>query len=112
MGEVRDPRLHAVDERSRAIDLAESATTRRQIGHRGDAGVPSEAKGQISSRPGWNKASARFEDDPALRVLAGEPASVPDGAMRDARLGQIRLASTSLRKAAACARIDGKSPRT
>ena len=47
MGEVRDPRLHAVDERDRAIDLAERPRHDRQRTHRGGAGVLSKAKSQI-----------------------------------------------------------------
>ena len=35
MGQVHDPRLHAVDERGRAIDLAESPQRGGQSGHRG-----------------------------------------------------------------------------
>ena len=34
MSEGRDPRLHAVDERNRAIHLAESPRRNRQVSHR------------------------------------------------------------------------------
>ena len=47
MREVRHPRLHAVDERNRAIDLAERPRHYRQVRHCADAGVLAEAKGQI-----------------------------------------------------------------
>ena len=47
MVEARGSRLHAVDERNRAIDLAERPQHEGEIAHRGDAGVMSEAKGQI-----------------------------------------------------------------
>ncbi len=57
MGEVHYPRLHAVDERNRPIDLPERPRHNRQVEHCADAWVLSEAKGQ-SSRPGSNKASA------------------------------------------------------
>ena len=67
MGEVRDPRLHAVDERNRAIDLAERPRRNRQIGHRGDAGVQSEAKGQIVVAAGLEQGERPFQSDPALR---------------------------------------------
>ena len=89
MGEVRDPRLHAVDERNRAIDLAERPRRNRQIGHRGDAGVLSEAKGQIVVAAGLEQGERTFEVIPRLAILAGEPASDPGGAMGDAGLGRI-----------------------
>ena len=111
MGEVRDPRLHAVDERNRAIDLAERPRRDRQIDHRGDAGVQPEAKGQIVVAAGLEQGERTFQVIPRLAILAGEPASDPGGAMGDAASGESGLASTSLRKAAACARIDGNSPR-
>ena len=112
MGEVRDPRLHAVDERNRAIDLAERPRRNRQIGHRGDAGVHAEAKGQIVVTAGLEQGERPFKVIPRLAILAGEPASHPGDAMRDAGLGRIGSRPTSLRKPAACARIDDSSPRT
>ena len=36
MAEARNPFLHAVDERNRAIDLAERPGRKRKIDHRGD----------------------------------------------------------------------------
>ena len=89
MGEVRDPRLHAVDERNRAIDLAERPRRNRQIGHRGDAGVLSEAKGQIVVAAGLEQGERPFQMIPRLAILAGEPACDPGGAMGDAGLGRI-----------------------
>ena len=47
MGDFRGPRLHALDQRNRAIDLAERPQRKREIAHRADAGVESEAKGQV-----------------------------------------------------------------
>ena len=61
----------------------------RQIGHRGDAGVRSEAKGQIVVAAGLEQGERAFQMIPRLRVLAGEPASHPGGAMGDAGLGRI-----------------------
>ena len=89
MGEVRDPRLNAVDERSRAIDLAESPQRGRQSGHRGDAGVPSEAKAQIIVAAGLEQRERAFQMIPRFTIFAGEPASDPGGAMCDAGLGGI-----------------------
>ena len=74
MSEGRDPRLHAVDERNRAIDLAESPRRNRQVSHCVDAGVHSEAKGQIIVAAGLEQGERPFEVVPRLRVLAGEPA--------------------------------------
>ena len=56
MREARDPRLHALDERNRAIDLAKRPRGERQIGHRGDARVharsetPDRRRGRVGSR--------------------------------------------------------------
>ena len=65
--EARDPRLHAVDERNRAIDIAERPRRNREISHRGDAGVRSEAKGQIVVAAGLEQGERAFQDDPAPR---------------------------------------------
>ena len=90
MGEARDPRLHAVDERSRAIDLAESPQRSGQIGHRCDVGVPSEiGRPDIFVAAGLEQGERPFEVIPRLAILAGEPASRSGGALRDARLGRI-----------------------
>ena len=78
-----------VDERNRAIDLAESPQRNRQIGHRGDAGVRSEAEGQIFVAAGLEQGERPFEVIPRFAILAGEPASDPGGAVRNAGLGQI-----------------------
>ena len=89
MGEVRHPRLHAVDERNRAIDLAERPRRNRQIGHCADAGVQSEAKGQIVVAAGLEQGERTFQMIPRLAILAGEPASHSGGAMGDAGLRRI-----------------------
>ena len=89
MGEARDPRLHAVNERNRAIDLAERPQRNRQIDHRADAGVMSEAKGQIVVAAGLEQGERPSKMIPRLAILAGEPASHPGGAMGDAGLGRI-----------------------
>jgi hypothetical protein len=68
---------------------SESPQRSGQIGHRGDAGVPSESKGQIFVAAGLEQGERPFEVIPRLAILAGEPASVPGGALRDARLGRI-----------------------
>src|ERR1700679_1824474 len=53
-------RLHGVDERHRAIDLAERPRRYRQIGHRGDAGVHPEAKSEIIVAAGLEQGEGTF----------------------------------------------------
>jgi hypothetical protein len=89
MGEVRDPRLHAFYERNRAIDLAERPGRNRQVKHRGDTGVLSEAKGQVIVAAGLEQGERPFEVIPRLAILAGEPASDPGGAMGDSCFSRI-----------------------
>ena len=111
MGEVRDPRLHAFYERNRAIDLAERPGRNRQVKHRGDTGVLSEAKGQVIVAAGLEQGERPFDVIPSLAILAGEPACEPGSAMATPASGISGVAFRSLRKVAACACIDGKSPR-
>ena len=61
MGEARDPRLHAVDERNRTIDLAERPRHERQMGHRRDAGVMAEPKCQIVVTAGLEQGERPFQ---------------------------------------------------
>ena len=89
MGQVRDPCLHALDKRSRAIDLAERPQRKRQIEHGRDAGVSPEAKGQIVVAAGLERGERVFQMIPRVAILAGEPASHSGGAMRDAGFGRI-----------------------
>ena len=90
MSKGRNPRLHEVDERNRAIHFAESPRRDRQVSHRVHAGVLSEAKGQVIVAAGLKQDKRPFEVIPRFSVLAGEPASYPGGAMSDAGLGRIR----------------------
>ena len=89
MGEVRDPRLHAVDERNRAIDFAESPRHNCQSGHCGNALVMPKAKGQIVVAPGLEQCERPFQMIPRLAIFAGEPACEAGGAMGDAGMGRI-----------------------
>ena len=89
MGEVCHPRLHTFDERNGAIDLAERPRRKGKIGHRGDAGVRPESKGEIVVASGFEQRERAFQTFPRLVILAGEPASHPGGAMRDASLGRV-----------------------
>ena len=84
MGEARDPRLHA----SSMSEIARSTSPRghnviARIGHRGDAGVVSEAKGQIVVAAGLEQGERAFQMIPRLAILAGEPVCDPGG--RDGR---------------------------
>ena len=60
-----------------------------KIGHRGDAGVRSEAKGQIVVAARLEQGERAFQMIPRFAILAGEPASHPGDAMGDAGLGRI-----------------------
>ena len=61
----------------------------RQVSHRADAGVRSEAKGQIIVAAGLEQGERPFQMIPRLAIFAGEPARDPGGAMGDAGLGRI-----------------------
>ncbi len=89
MGEVRYPPLHAVDERNRAIDLAERPQREGKIGHRADARVRSEAKGQIVVAARLEQGERTFQMILSLAIFAGEPMSDPDRAVSDAGLRRI-----------------------
>ena len=90
MGEVRDPRLSAVDERNRSSDVAHRPQCdARDNAIASDAGVRSEAKSQIIVAAGLEQGERAFQMIPRLAILAGEPARDPGGAMGDAGLGRI-----------------------
>jgi hypothetical protein len=90
MGEVRDPPVHAVDERNRAVDLAERPGRKRKIDHRGGARIHSETKGQIVViTAGLELRERPFQVILCLAVVAGEPASDPGSAMSDTGLGRV-----------------------
>ena len=112
VGEVGHPLMHAINERNCAIDVAERPGRHRQIDHRGDARVLSEAKGQIVVAAGLEQVERLLEVIPRLR--RDPPASqhvIPTTRWATPASGELGLAPTSLRKAAACARTAGKSPR-
>jgi hypothetical protein len=89
MSKGRNPRLHTLDERNRAIHLAESPRPDRQVSHRVHAGVLSEAKGQVIVAAGLEQGERTFQMIPRFGILAGEPASYPGGAISDAGLGRV-----------------------
>ena len=112
MREARDAKLRLVNERNRAIDVAERPQGVRQIDHRGDARVQAEAKSLIIVAAGLEQGERAFKMIPRFEKLAGEPVGDPVVRWATPASGESGLAATSLRKAAACARIDGNSPRT
>ena len=59
MGEVRHPRLHAIDEQKRAIDFAKRPDTNARKPMAPTPGSIPKRKARSSSRPASNKASAR-----------------------------------------------------
>ena len=59
MAEAPRPRCMPVDKGNRALDLAQRPQRERQVGHRGDSGVLSEAEGQIVVAAGLEQGSAR-----------------------------------------------------
>ena len=61
MGEARDPRLSVADEGNRAPDVAQRPQCEREVKHRRDAGVLSEAKGQIVVAPGLEQGERAFQ---------------------------------------------------
>ena len=89
VGEVRHPRLHAVVERNRAIDLAERPRHYRKMGHCGDAGVWSETERHVVVSTGLEQGERPFEVIPRFAILAGEPASNSGYAAGHAGLGHI-----------------------
>ena len=71
------------------IDFAERPRHNRQIGHRGDSGVWSEAKGQIivAARP--EQGERAFQMLPRLKIVSGEVQGDAVSPMRDAGLRGI-----------------------
>ncbi len=89
MGEARDPRLGAADERNRAFDVAQRPQREREVEHRRDAGVLSEAKGQIVVAAGLEQGERAFQMIARFAILSGEPMRDSGDAMSDSGLGRI-----------------------
>jgi hypothetical protein len=71
-----------------------------------------EAKGQIVVAAGLEQGERRFEVIPRLAILAGDQLVIPAARWATQASRESGRASMSLRRAAACARIDGNSPRS
>ena len=92
------------NEGNRASDVAQRPQRKRQVKHRGNAGVPSKAERQIVVAPGLEQGQRAFQMILRFAILSGEPTRESrrrDGQRRPP--GKSGLASTSLRKASACA---------
>ena len=86
MGDFCGPLLHGVDERNRAIDLAERPQSKRKIAHRAHARVEAEAKGEIIVTSRLKRFERPFEVIPRLAISSRKPAGDSGDAMRDGDL--------------------------
>jgi hypothetical protein len=85
-----NPRVRAVDEGSRAPDVADRPQYHREAMHRGDAFVMSEAESKIVVAPGLKQRQRLFKMLPRFAVLSGEPMRHPGCAVSDSGLGRVR----------------------
>ena len=69
-----------------------------RYGHRDDAGVQSEAKGQIVVAAGLEQGERAFQVIPRFAILSGEPACDPGARWATPASGESGLASTSLQE--------------
>ena len=86
MGETRDPRLGVADQGNRALDVAHRPQREREVEHRSDAGILSEAKGEIVVTPGLKQRDSAFQMAARFAVLSGEPMRQSCCAVSDAGL--------------------------
>ena len=89
MGEARDPLPGAADERSRAFDIAERPQRKREVVHRRDAGVLSEAEGQIVVAAWLEQGQRALQMIARFTILSGEPTRRPCYTVRDTGFGRI-----------------------
>ena len=76
-------------EGNRALDLAQRPQCEREIEHRRDAGVVSEAEGQIVVAAGLEQGERAFQMLARFAILSGEPMRDPSNAVSDAGLRRI-----------------------
>ena|ERR1700722_6036062 len=86
MGEARDPRLSVATKGNRALDVAQRPQRQREVVHRCDAGILSEAKGEIVVTPGLKQRDSAFQMAARFAVLSGEPMREPCCAVSDSGL--------------------------
>ena len=86
---------------NRATDVAQRPQREREINHRHDASVVSEAEREIVVPAGMEQGDRTLHMLSRATILRRTNGWTPH-AMRDASLGRIGLASRSLRKVAAC----------
>ena len=77
------------NEGNRAPDVAQRPQCKREVKHRRDARVLSEAKGQIVVAPGLKQGERAFQMLPRFEVLSGEPMRDSGHAVSDSGLGRI-----------------------
>ncbi len=86
-----DPRLGVANDGGRTSDLAQRPQDNREVRHRPDGGVVSEAERQIVVAPGSKQGQRLFEMFSRFVVLSGEPMRESGCAVSDAGLGRIGL---------------------
>ena len=95
----------------RPIDFAERPQSNRRTNHCRGTRVRSKSKGQIVVTARLEQGERALQVNQRLAVLAREKKVSPVTRCATPASGELGLALMSLRKAAACARIDGNSPR-
>ena len=89
MGEGRHPLPGAADERTRAFDIAERPQRKREVVHRRDAGILSEAEGQIVVAAWLEQGQRALQMIACFRILSGEPTRRSCYTVRDTCFGRI-----------------------
>ena len=89
MGEVGDPRLGVDNEGNRPPDVTQRPQGEREIQHRRNSLVVSEAKGQIVVAPGLEERQRVFQGLARFEILTGEPMRHPGCAASNSRLRRV-----------------------
>jgi hypothetical protein len=88
--EARHPRLSVANEGNGAPDVAQRPQGEREIQHRGNPLVVSEAKGQIVVTPGLEERQRVFQGLARFDILTGKPMCDPGYAASDSGLRLVR----------------------
>jgi hypothetical protein len=91
MSEARDPRLCVTEDGDRAPDVTQRPQYKREVEHRGDAGVVSEPERQTVVAPGLKQGDSLFKMLPCFMVLSGEPMRASSRAVSHSGLGGIGI---------------------
>jgi hypothetical protein len=89
MRELRDPGLGAANERNRRFNVAQRPRCNRKVKHCRDAGILSEAKGEVVVTPGLKQRDSAFQMVARFSELTGEPMRNSGRAVSDSCLGRI-----------------------